>query len=156
MSSFQFPLQRLLDRRQHAEDEARSQLAASQRQVVCQQDRLERLQYACVEARDVASPVAGTIAAPALLLNNGLYASRVQMMTAVQQTHVEHSLLQERADSARLLQLAQGRRVLQRLKEQRHEQHVGEQTRRETRRTEEAGTAAYAARRRDTDGAGSQ
>lgn len=154
MSSFQFPLQRLLDLRQRAEDEARCQLAASQRQVTCQQDRLERLQYACAEAREGASPVAGAAVAPAMLLNNGLYASRLQLMANVQQTNVVRSMLQERADGARLLERAQGRQVLQRLKEQRQEQHLGEQARRESLRTEEMATAVYTAKLLEADQAG--
>lgn len=154
MSNFQFPLQRLLDLRQRAEDEARCQLAASQRQVTCQQDRLDRLQYACVEARGDATPAAGQTVTPGLLLNNGLYASRLQMLATAQQTHVDSSIRQERADSAQLLQKAQGRQVLQRLKERRHEQHVGEQTRRENRRTEEVASAVYAAKRLEAERAG--
>ena len=151
MPNFQFPLQRLLDLRQRAEDEARCQLAASQRQSTCQQARLDKLRYACAEARDDASPGAGESVTPALLLNNGLYASRLQMLAVVQQTHVDRSILQERADCAQLLHKAQGRQVLQRLKERRHEQHLGEQTRRESRRTEEMATAVYAAKRYGAD-----
>lgn len=154
MSNFQFPLQRLLDLRQRAEDEARCQLAASQREITCQQDRLDRLQYACAEARDDASPVAGQTVAPAILLNNGLYASRLQLLAVVQQTHVDRSVRQERADCAQLLQKAQGRQVLQRLKEQRHEHYLSEQTRREDRRTEEMATAVYMAKRLEADRAG--
>jgi flagellar protein FliJ len=154
MSKFQFSLQRLLDLRQRAEDEARCQLAASQRQVACEQDRLDRLQFACAEARGDATPVAGQTVTPALLLNNGLYASRLQMLAAVQQTHVDRSVVQERADCAHLLHKAQGRQVLQRLKERRHEQHLGEQTRRESRRAEEMASAVYVAKRLEAGRAG--
>ena len=148
MPGFRFPLQRLLDLRRRSEDEARCQLAQSQREVGHHQARLTELQEACVEARTEAVPAAGQPVQPGMLLNNDLHLARLRLLAASQQTSVDRWQCQEQAHRVELLAKARSREVIERLRERRHEVHLTDQACRDRKRLDEAGAMAFAASRR--------
>lgn len=144
MPGFRFPLQRLLDLRRRHEDEARCQLAQSQREVSRHQERLSELRTACAEARQDAVPSAGRSVQPGLLLNNDLHLARLRLLATAQQSSVDRWQQQEQAHRSELVEKARNREVLERLRERRRSVHVADQQRREGRRLDEAGAMAFA------------
>jgi flagellar protein FliJ len=150
MASFAFRLQPLLDLRQRAEDEARCALATAERQLLQQRRELADLHEACEEAREDASVPAGGTVSPGLLLNNGLYLSRLRLLTVVHEEGVERSAQDEQAQREQAVERARARRVLEQLKEQRHERHLSHEALRERRVQEEIATLGYALKRAGT------
>lgn len=147
MPGYRFPLQRLLDLRRRSEDEARRQLAASQRAVASHQERLEALQQACSEAGAQAVAVTGQPVRPDLLLNNHLHQAHLRLLATAAQSHVDTAQVQEEADRVELVTKARNREVLERLRDRRHEAHAAAANRLETQQLDEAGTMVFAAKR---------
>lgn len=140
MVAFQFSLQKALDMRARAEDTARDELFTSQREVSNQTSRLARL----IEQHDhaIAHFASGDFNAT-LFVNHSHYLTSLRQRVLAQQEIVQRWRQREEADRKTLLQAARQRQVLERLKQQRYEQHVMEQTRREEKHLQEAGTMAH-------------
>ena len=147
MPHYQFPLQRLLDLRETAEEAARGQLSASERAVNCSRAVLAGLHQEVAQTSREATPAPGQCADPAQLLNNDMHLARLRMQTEAQTANVERLVTQEQAHRAQLVEKARSRQVIERLKERGHEQHRTEQERRETQALDEAGTMVFMRRR---------
>lgn len=143
MARFHFPLQQLLDLRSRAEDEARCELAETQREVCRQRQRLDHLQQAATLAAQTATPQPGQPVQPGMLLNNDLHLAHLRARTAAQQARVDASSHQEGLHREQLLQAARNREVLERLKEKRLEQYRSASARIENRALDEAGTMVF-------------
>lgn len=149
MSSFDFSLQPLLDLRTRHEDEARVRLAESQQEAAARRQRLQELQEAYLQAVTGSTPAEGEPVRPAVLLNNDMHLARLRLLAAVQEDAVSQSDTREQADRHRVLAAACDRRIVERLRERRRDEHLARLQSHENRALDEAATQAFNRHRTD-------
>lgn len=148
MRSFSFPLQQLLDLRSRAQDEAQRSLAASQREALCERERLSDLSAACVSVAAATSAQPGQPLQPAMLLNNALHLAHLRARAVHQTARVEQCHQQEETQRRLLLEAARQREVLERLKQRRYELHLADEARAESRELDEAAAITFVRQQR--------
>lgn len=149
MSSFNFQLQPLLDLRTRHEDAARVRLAESQQDAAIRRQRLQELQEAYLQAVTGSTPAAGEPVRPAMLLNNDMHLARLRLLATVQENAVSQSDSREQADRHRLLAAACDRRIVERLRERRRDEHMARLQSHENKALDEAATQAFNRRRNE-------
>ena len=149
MASYHFPLQQLLDLRSRVEDQARCDLADTQRETCQQRDRLDVLSEACIQAAETVALAPGQPVHAAMLLNNGLHLAHLRAKTVTQRAQVEYCSLLETQRREQLLEAARNREVLERLKQRRRDMYQAQRAQVETRELEEAATLAFIRQKRN-------
>lgn len=147
MRSFSFPLQQLLDLRSRAQDEAQRSLADTQREALCERERLAGLSVACTTAAAASAAEPGQPLRPAMLLNNGLHLTHLRTLAVQQTTRVEQCGQQEQTRRLQLLEAARQREVLERLKQRRYELHLADEARMESRELDETAAITFVRQR---------
>jgi flagellar export protein FliJ len=139
MSRFQFRLSSLLRLREHTEDQARQDLAASQRTVQSIEDELEDL---AARRRAAAGEAFGpTEFSPLTALQAGYAHSHLLgEQEATQQDRLAEATQEQERSRGQALEAHRATELLKRLRERQQERHATEKRRAEDRRTDEAGT----------------
>ena len=144
MPGYRFALQKLLDLRARAEDEARCEFAASQRET----DRAQAALTACREAWEAraATAPAGRLE-PGAALNQALHLTGLQARARDHVQQVARCTTAETERREQLLARARDHQALDQLREQRWQQYLQARERAQQRSLDEAGTMAHVARR---------
>jgi flagellar FliJ protein len=139
MSRFQFRLSSLLRLREHSEDQARQELADSERTVQSIEGQLESL---AARKRAAASEAFGpTEFSPLTALQAGYAHSHLLGdQEAAQQDRLAEATEEHQRNRDQALQAHRATELLRRLRERQRERHQTEQQRAEDRQTDEAGT----------------
>jgi flagellar protein FliJ len=146
MSGYRFPLQRLLDLRQRAEDQARFKLAESQRESVREEALLSACRAACEHVAGRASAPPGQLEDRALLLSNSLHLSHLRQRSSAQQQRVHECSREVTSRREQLLESSRDRQVIDLLRERRWEQYRNARESLQQRLVDEAGLMTYRAR----------
>jgi len=147
MATFHFPLQRLLELRRAAEEQARCALAGSQRATVGQQAVLDAYRALYHEAARRACADTGRLEDRGLLVNNGLHAAHARQQALAQEIRLRDCQRREADCRQQLLAAGREREVVDQLREARWQQYLAARARREQQWLDEAGSLVYQARR---------
>jgi flagellar export protein FliJ len=143
MKAFEFPLQTALKVRELKQDEAHLRFAAIQRDYNRAEDQLRHYHDLMLRADETARAATERDIDVMVMLNHDVYRRRMTQLIS-QQTEICSSLRTELSHArTALMEACRDRQTLEKLRETRYEEYLGQVTIEESHAIDEAGTMGY-------------